>query len=134
MTMDNNTVHCRFEDFCKLLTSKLLMQLSQIGDTTIVEGASQNASCFFWPGGDKDQDHKQYQLQEFRTSIPLQKAQAQTRSLVPITEADANAEYTGAHNSEVAGFNHSQPIAMPSESASQKNLDGITVEDARNAN
>jgi len=25
MSMDNNTIHCPFEDFCKLLTCKLLM-------------------------------------------------------------------------------------------------------------
>jgi len=56
------------------------------------------------------------------------------RDHFPITEVDANAEYTGAHNSEVANLTQSQPIVMPTDSASQKNLEGITVEDARNAN
>ena len=102
--MGSNTVHCPFEEFCGLLTRKLLRQIAQLEHHTIVEGAAQNVSCFFWPDDNQPpQQHKEYQLQEFRTSIPLQKLQSQARSLVPVTEADTEQEaFDTRAQSEVA--------------------------------
>ena len=47
--MGKETIKCPFEEFCGLLTRKLLRQLSHLEQHTIVEGASQNVSCFLWP-------------------------------------------------------------------------------------
>ena len=136
-TTYHNTVHCPFEEFCGLLTRKLLRQISQLESHTIVEGATQNASCFFWPGGNAPTNHKEYQLQEFRTSIPLQKLQSQARSLVPVTEADTEheAEHTRAQ-SEVA-LAASQQVVLPADSASLQDnqvmkSEGYAVEEAKN--
>jgi len=76
-------VHLPFRDFCELLTFKLLCQLQAIEADTVVEASSANVSCFFWQtGGLSSKAHegmetmaeRKYKLQEFRQSIPLQKA------------------------------------------------------------
>lgn len=57
------------------MTYKLLRQIEIMERNTVVENSTQNVSCFFWPsqsvGLTKGQE---YDLQEFRQSIPLQKA------------------------------------------------------------
>ena len=84
-------MHLPFQEFCSLLTFKLLNHLQMCEADTVVEESAQNVSCFFWPNprlhGTINNDVK-YQLKEFRQSIPLQKMQSQARALVPITEAD----------------------------------------------
>lgn len=132
--LGGGTVHCPFEEFCGLLTRKLLRQLSHLEQHTIVEGASQNVSCFFWPDqNEHSQQHKQtYQLQEFRTSIPLQKAQSQARSLVPVTEADTEQEAFDTRAQSEAALAASQEIVLPAESASLQNLEAAAVEEAKN--
>lgn len=60
---------------------------------------------------------KQYRLEDFRQSIPLQKAQSQARALVPITEADTEQE--DHSNSYVATTNYeqkSQSMLIPTSS------------------
>jgi hypothetical protein len=88
------TIRLPFSEFCELITYKLLRQIEQMERHTIVENSAQSVSCFFWPGAVAGSTSKsqEYDLQEFRQSVPLQKAQSQARSLVPITEHGSESE------------------------------------------
>lgn len=66
---DAPSVHLPFAEFSGLLTHKLLCQLEMLEADTVVEAASQNVTCFFWPGTKQGQvvtQEPKYQLQEFR--------------------------------------------------------------------